>query len=88
METTTNSHRIFDESHVDCNDCQRYWLDQCDGTPEGVQKPCNSFLATKKVDIPERINSLENRFKSLRGCVRVLNIIIIFHLLTHIIGVD
>jgi hypothetical protein len=84
---TTNSHKIFDEYHVDCNECQRYWLDQCDGTPEDVQKPCTSFIATKKVDIPERIKVLEKRLQSLTGCVLVMNIIIIFHLLSHWLGV-
>lgn len=81
----SNSHKIFDEYEVECNDCQRYWLDQCDGTPEATERHCTSFIATKKVDIPMRVKRLENTVKTLGGCFIVTNIIMIFHLLSHIL---
>lgn len=87
MKSTKDSHKIFDEYHVDCNECQRYWLDQCDGTPEATERHCTSFIATKKVDIPERIKVLEKRLQSLTGCTVVMGIILVFHLLSHWLGV-
>ena len=44
---------------VDCNDCGHYWLNQCDGVKKDGEKPCNSFLATRKTSIPEEIKSLK-----------------------------
>lgn len=51
--------RIFDEYQVDCNECQSYWLDQCDGVSVGSQKACTAFKAIRRTDLPEQIKKLE-----------------------------
>lgn len=60
-----NAKRFEDWYEVDCNECERWWLNQCDGACKGSQKPCNSFLATRSVVIPAQIKSLKSHLKWL-----------------------
>lgn len=53
--------KIFDEYQVECEGCQHYWNDTCDGVKQGSQKACTSFIATKRTNIPEQIKNLEKR---------------------------
>lgn len=62
---TTQSKRFEDWEEVDCNECARYWDSSCDGTSKGSKKPCNSYLATREIVIPARLNALETRVKYL-----------------------
>lgn len=57
----TEKEFVFDEwdEFIDCDECKRFWDDTCDGVPVGSQKACKSFLATRKVDIPLRVNFLQ-----------------------------
>ena len=57
----------FDDytSVVDCNECARYWDSSCDGVSNDSKRPCNSYLATRSVILPEKINKLEKRVKDL-----------------------
>jgi hypothetical protein len=60
-----SSKRFEDWEEVDCNECTHYWDSSCDGASRGSRIGCNSFLATRSVVIPERLNALENRLKWL-----------------------
>lgn len=51
--------KIFDETFVDCNECEKYYLSQCDGVKRGKNKRCTSFIATRGVIIPQRLKCLE-----------------------------
>lgn len=53
--------RFEDWEKVDCNECARYWDSSCDGVKKGSAKPCNGYLATRSVIIPNRIKKLERR---------------------------
>lgn len=76
----------FENWHeVDCNECARYWDSSCDGV-QALQKPCNSFLASRKVQIPEQIKALEKSVKRLRIAGVLTSIALILHLLSHILG--
>lgn len=58
--------QIFDEwEHVDCNDCTHYWNDSCDGASNGENKPCNSFLATKRIDLHLQVKSIREQIQWL-----------------------
>ena len=58
--------KIFDDfPKVDCNECSRYWDSSCDGVNKDTKKPCNSFIATRSVIIPEQIKSLKKQIKWL-----------------------
>lgn len=81
----SESKRFEDWIHVDCNECARYWDSSCDGV-QATQKPCNSFLASRKVQIPEQIKGLEKRCDRLRVGIMLNTLLIIAHLLTHIFG--
>lgn len=82
------SHFRFDDwdEVVDCNDCKHYYDETCDGTLTGKQKPCKTFLATRRVDIPLQIKSLQRAVKWLVGAYAVLVAIWIVHILFHVIG--
>ena len=47
----------------DCNDCEHYWNKLCDGVPEGSERRCTAFKATRSVDIPAEINALRQTLK-------------------------
>ena len=80
--------RFEDWEKVDCNECVRYWDSSCDGVTKGSQKQCNSFLATRSVVIPARLNALEKRVRLLASCGVAICVLIILHvLLSHVWGV-
>lgn len=64
--------RFEDWEEVDCNDCSHYWDSSCDGVSKGSRVGCNSYLATRGVVIPEKINSLEKQVKTLSRIVACL----------------
>lgn len=68
--------KIFDDfPQVDCNECELYWLNQCDGVHKARERTCNSFKASRCVVIPEQIKSLQKRLKWLVGALVVLGVI-------------
>lgn len=74
--------KVFDEwTDVDCNNCQRYWLDQCDGTKVNETKICNSFLATRKTDIPMQIKRLDKDLNWIKGVLIFYGIVILLLLI-------
>ena len=80
-----NANKIFDDYNVECSECQKYWLDQCDGAKPNTTRQCNSYVATKKVDIPQKIVKLEDKVKSLTLLTVFTSIILLFHLLGELI---
>lgn len=49
---------------VDCNDCERWWVNQCDGVKD-KPRVCMSYLATRKTVIPKQIESLQKKCEAL-----------------------
>lgn len=84
---TNTPKRFEDWAKVDCNECGRYWTDQCDGTAKDSTKPCNSFLATRNVVIPERLNQLERRVKWLTVTLACIVGVDVCGLIVGLIGV-
>lgn len=55
---------VFSEwEDCDCNECEHYWDSSCDGVEKNKRKPCNQFSATRKVVIPQQIESLQKQIK-------------------------
>lgn len=77
--------RFEDWTHVDCNDCARYWDSSCDGV-QATQKPCNSFLASRKVQIPAQIKALQKSVKRLKTAGLLTALVLLLHILSHILG--
>lgn len=89
-DTNKNKPKRFEAwEEVDCNECERWWLNQCDGAKtlgKGSKMPCNSFLATRNVVIPLQIKSLQKANMGMRVCITLLALGMIVHCLTHIFG--
>lgn len=81
--------RFEDWQEVDCNECERWWTNQCDGAKtlgKGSKMPCNSFLATRKVVIPEQIKRLQTAITRTRVCIVLLAVAQIIDCLIQIFG--
>jgi hypothetical protein len=75
--------QIFDDfPEVDCNACECYYTNQCDGTPTGSEKPCKTFKAVRRVDIPLQIKAAQDGLERLRT---VLSIHSVFQLILDVI---
>lgn len=83
---TDNPKRFEDWEEVDCNECTHYWDSSCDGASKGSRIGCNSFLATRRVVIPERLNALEKHVRDLRFGVILSYIVLLVHLVLHLFG--
>lgn len=70
----------------DCNDCEHYWNKLCDGVPEGSERRCTAFKATRSVEIPAEIDALKERLKWLSVSQILCAITLIVHALMHIFG--
>lgn len=63
----------FDEwTPVDCNDCELWWINRCDGVQKGKEKVCKSFMAVRRVDIPQQIKTLKSELFWLKFLMCVL----------------
>ena len=77
MDKMDNETKRFSEwVEVDCNECQRYWDNSCDGCKDSVKgskTPCNSFLATRSVIIPQEIERLKSDIFGLKTAIVILS---------------
>lgn len=58
----------------DCNECESWWLNQCDGTQIGVERPCKAFKAVRRVSIPDEIKSLRSALETVYGVLTIFAI--------------
>lgn len=75
--STTN--KRFDEWNelVDCNECELYYLNQCDGVPVAQKRSCTSFKATRHISIPQELKWLKTRLKWLYRGLGAMGVILI-----------
>ena len=78
--------RFENWEEVDCNDCSHYRDSTCDGATKGSRIGCNSYLATRKVVIPEKLNKLERDVMRVGKYLFVLFVINFILLFVHILG--
>lgn len=78
--------RFENWEEVDCNDCACYWDSSCDGVKEGTKKPCNSFVASRKVSIPGKIADLKKRVEALSMCLLLTDIVLLIHFIALLFG--
>ena len=83
MEKTSKRFEEWEE--IDCNDCAHYWDSSCDGASKGSSVACNSFLATRSVVIPAKINKLEQFVKWLSIAIILCGVAITLHSLSHLL---
>ena len=73
MENEKNKKRFEDWEDVDCNQCERYWDNSCDGAPlKGSRRACTAFSATRSVIIPLQIKRLERRLEGLTAASAIM----------------
>ena len=80
--------RFSEWVEVDCNECQRYWDNSCDGCKDalkGSKTPCNSFLATRQVKIPQEIERLKKGYNGLKTAFVILSVIVVLMLILEVI---
>ena len=79
--------KIFEEYPVaDCNQCECYWTNTCDGAPVGSTRLCTTFKAVRLVNIPREIKSLQRGYKWLVGGYVALTVLFILHMVFQVMG--
>lgn len=79
--------KIFEDfPTVDCNECESWWNNQCDGVTEGSQKLCTAFKAVRRVNIPLKIERLRKALKRLIGAIIILYFVMVFHIIAGVMG--
>lgn len=78
--------RFEDWEQVNCNQCGRYYDNSCDGVSKGSKKPCNSYVATRDIVLPEKIKRLETRFMWLEWAM-ILELVLFILFITLMGGV-
>jgi hypothetical protein len=78
--------RFEDWEEVDCNECARYWDSSCDGASKGSKKGCNSYLATRSVVLPAKINELEKRVDMVIVSCIMTNVLLLAFVVFHGLG--
>ena len=63
----------------DCNQCEPYWNNQCDGAVVGSEKPCKAFVAVRRVSIPAEIKAIRSEIKRLYVSLLLLAITVLIH---------
>lgn len=87
MSESTEPKRFEDwPMKVDCNECQRHWDNSCDSVPQGSERRCNSFLATREIVIPGQIKELQRSVNRLRTGLILADILIVAMALAHLMG--
>ena len=82
----TQDNKIFDEYEVDCNECESYWDNSCDGVKVNDKRSCTAFKAVRKSDIPKRVDKLENTIKRMDTSLLLLYVALLLHLVSHFGG--
>ena len=82
---------IFDDwdelTTVDCNTCDNYYSNTCDGVSVGTKRKCNTYVATRKVFIPEQLDRLTKEVKLLKSSVITIVLVMLILMLRVIANV-
>lgn len=75
--------KIFEEwEDVDCNQCEHYYTNTCDGVQKGKKRTCSAFKASRGIVIPEEIRMLKTRLKWLTVALLLMATSILLHYFT------
>ena len=78
--------QIFDDfPKVDCNDCENYYTNACDGALQGSERHCKTFLATRGVNLPKRLSELEKDVKAYGVHILLIYILLMINCITIIL---
>lgn len=58
--------KVFDDfPTVDCEECEHWQLNKCDGTPVGSERSCTAYKAIRRLNTPYEIKMLQKGYKDL-----------------------
>lgn len=80
------NNQIFDNYEVDCNTCESYWNSQCDGVKIEDRRKCNSYIATRDIDVVKELGKCKEKIKGLQTSQTLLGIGILVYLLGEIVS--
>jgi hypothetical protein len=70
--------KVFDDfKEVDCEGCESWQLNQCDGVPVGSQRSCTAYKAVRRLNTPLQIKALQKGYKDLTRASTINSICII-----------
>jgi hypothetical protein len=70
--------KVFDDfKEVDCEECESWQLNQCDGVPVGSQRSCTAYKAVRRLNTPLQIKMLQKGYKELRKASIINSVAII-----------
>ena len=81
----TEERKVFDDYEVECNTCEKYWINQCDGVKPGEPRKCNSYVAVRKMDVVQQIDKNTKDIKFLKNMSIFVQLLLLFHLLSHLV---
>jgi hypothetical protein len=59
--------KVFDDfKEVDCEECESWQLNQCDGVHVGSQRSCTAYKAVRRLNTPQQIKALQKGYDELR----------------------
>lgn len=66
-QNTNQKKKVFDDfKEVDCEECESWQLNQCDGVPVGSQRSCTAYKAVRRLNTPQEIKALQKGLERLR----------------------
>ena len=83
--TTEVPKRFDDWPKVDCEECERWWTNQCDGASKGSSKPCNVFLATRRTSLPLDVARLSQAVRGLKREVLTFELILLLWMVLNVL---
>ena len=70
--------KVFDDfKEVDCEECESWQLNQCDGVPVGSQRSCTAYKAVRRLNTPQQIKALQKGCKELKKASIINSVAII-----------
>ena len=58
--------KVFDDfPTVDCEECEHWQLNKCDGTSVGSERSCTAYKAIRRLNTPYEIKMLQKGYKDL-----------------------
>lgn len=65
-QNMNHKQKVFDDfKEVDCEECEAWQLNQCDGVPVGSQRSCTAYKAVRRLNTPLQIKALQKGYKDL-----------------------
>ena len=78
--------KVFDDfPTVDCEECEHWQINRCDGHSVGTEASCTAFKVVRRLNTPYEIKMLQKGYKDLTRASIINGIGIIALALIHII---